>query len=243
MEEIVHYAAMTPAVFRRRLADAPIAYLPLGTLEWHGEHLPLGSDGLQAQGFFERLAHRVGGIVLPMLFLAPDMRFHIGGKDYYGMDYFGFPGDEARQLDGSAYWVPDDFFAELLGHCLAQLRRAGFRVVVAHGHAPSVQCVYANREDWEARYALSIFSCWREDESDGLGIQTDHAGENESSLMMAMYPHWVHMECLDPNPDVLPVAIDGGDPRTGASAERGNQAITINLERMEKLLRTALASF
>lgn len=42
----VEYALLTPGDFRTRLAEAPIAYLPLGTLEWHGEHLPLGSDGL-----------------------------------------------------------------------------------------------------------------------------------------------------------------------------------------------------
>ena len=68
----VLYAELTPQEFRERLAQAPVAYLPLGTLEWHGEHLPLGSDGLQSQGFFERLARKVGGIVLPMLFLGPD---------------------------------------------------------------------------------------------------------------------------------------------------------------------------
>jgi creatinine amidohydrolase/Fe(II)-dependent formamide hydrolase-like protein len=41
---------------------APIAYWPLGSLEWYGEHLPLGSDGLQAKHFFEILALTVGGI-------------------------------------------------------------------------------------------------------------------------------------------------------------------------------------
>jgi len=41
----VFYSELTPQEFRERLAQAPIAYLPLGTLEWHGEHLPLGADG------------------------------------------------------------------------------------------------------------------------------------------------------------------------------------------------------
>ena len=70
----VLYTELTPTEFRQRLAQAPIAYLPLGTLEWHGEHLPLGSDGLQSEGFMTRLAERVGGIVLPMLFLGPDFK-------------------------------------------------------------------------------------------------------------------------------------------------------------------------
>ena len=27
----------------------PVAYIPLGTLEWHGLHNPIGADGLQAE--------------------------------------------------------------------------------------------------------------------------------------------------------------------------------------------------
>ena len=38
----VRYAELLPHEFRTRLAQRPVAYLPLGTLEWHGEHLPLG---------------------------------------------------------------------------------------------------------------------------------------------------------------------------------------------------------
>ncbi len=240
--ETVLYAHMTPTLFRKRIRQAPIAYLPLGTLEWHGEHLPLGSDGLQSQGFFARLAREAGGVVLPMLFLGPDAKFEVGGGTFYGMDYYGFPKEEAKQLDGSAYWVSDDFFKSLMACCLAQLRRAGFRIVVAHGHGPSTQAIYANRAEWEEEFGLRIFPCWREDESDGFGIMTDHAAANETSLMMAMHPELVHMEYLDPDPEVAPVAVSGADPRREASPEIGEKAIGINLERMAGILREALAA-
>jgi creatinine amidohydrolase len=239
MPESVLYAELTPRQFRERLAAAPIAYLPLGTLEWHGEHLPLGSDGLQSQGFFKALAAEVGGIVLPMFFLGPDVKFDLEDGTYYGMDFFGFADQEAGQLDGSAYWVSDEFFASMLKNCFAQLARAGFRIVVAHGHAPSTQAVYANREAWEARFGIRIFSCWREDESDGLGIQTDHAAANETSLMMALHPDLVEMENLDPDPAVAPLAVSGDDPREHASAERGHQAIALNVAHMAGILREA----
>jgi len=241
MEDRVCYAELTPQAFRKRLAEAPIAYLPLGTLEWHGEHLPLGADGLQSQGFFVALAREAGGIVLPMLFLAPDMKFDLENGHFYGMDFYGFPDQQAHRLDGSAYWVPDDFFESMLKHCWTQLRRAGFRIVVAHGHAPSTQCVYANREAWEQEFGLKFFSCWREDESDGLGIQTDHAAANETSLMMALHPDLVHMDNLDDDPAVWPTAVDGEDPRIHASAERGRKAIALNVARMAEILRKALA--
>jgi len=46
----VFYTLLTPTEFRERLAAAPVAYLPLGTLEWHGPHLPLGADGARMEG-------------------------------------------------------------------------------------------------------------------------------------------------------------------------------------------------
>src|ERR671924_863592 len=68
----VHYLDLRPHEFRARLAERPVGYLPLGTLEWHGEHDPLGSDAIIAGGLFERAAQRLGGIVFPPLFLGPD---------------------------------------------------------------------------------------------------------------------------------------------------------------------------
>ena len=96
----VNYEELTPSEFRVRLADAPIAYLPLGTLEWHGEHLPLGSDGIQSTGFFSELARKVGGIVLPMLFLGPDSSQSHFGDEFYGMDINSFRDQEPQQLTG-----------------------------------------------------------------------------------------------------------------------------------------------
>ena len=105
MSQHVLYAELVPEEFRERVAEAPIAYLPLGTLEWHGDHLPLGANRLQAQGFFIELAQEVGGIVLPMLFLGPDSCEVIQGKYFHGMDIHAFVGDQPQQLDGSAYWA------------------------------------------------------------------------------------------------------------------------------------------
>jgi creatinine amidohydrolase len=126
------YAELTPHAFRLRLAAAPIAYLPLGTLEWHGEHLPLGADGLQAQGVFVQLAHEVGGIILPPLFMGPDSSQVADGRPYYGMDTYGFPPGQPEQLTGSAYWLPADLFTLLLENILQRLARAGFKVKETH---------------------------------------------------------------------------------------------------------------
>jgi creatinine amidohydrolase len=239
--EPVLYAELTPRQFRARLAAAPIAYLPLGTLEWHGEHLPLGSDGIQSQGFFIGLARRVGGIVLPMLFAAPDMRQDHEGREYYGMDILSYPDAPPQQLAGSAYWMPQELFEQVLDSIVHQLARAGFKIVVAHGHAPSVCAFLGRKIDWENKYSIRVLTCWREDESDGFGIQTDHAAANETSLVMALRPDLVAMENLDPDPSVPPLGVGGDDPRVHASADRGHRSISMQVERMANLLKQTLA--
>ena len=89
----------------------------------------------------------MGGIVLPMIFLGPDLQVTtsnsaIDGKKYYGMDHYGkrLPSgkSEPQQLAGSAYWVPDSTFIIILDAIMYQLSRAGFKIVIAHGHNPFI---------------------------------------------------------------------------------------------------------
>lgn len=246
MTDKVLYAELTPQEFRERLAHAPVAYLPLGTLEWHGEHLPLGADGLQSQGFFVELAREVGGIVLPMVFVGPDRHIEKDGRELYGMDYV--PDDKPRaypdqQLAGSAYWVPVETFQTLLEAILKQLARAGFKIVVAHGHGPSTKFFQEHAVQWRQQFGLETFVCWGETPKWNdmwLGIQVDHAAANETSLLMALRPDLVQMERLPAELNVPLVGVGGKDPRTHASVEFGRQAIAFHKQRMAKLLRAAL---
>jgi creatinine amidohydrolase len=245
--EKVLYAELTPQEFRDRISAAPIAYLPLGTLEWHGEHLPIGSDGLQAYGFFIGLAQEVGGIVLPMLFLGPDRMQEVDGKELYGMDTLGEGREEGRryekqQLAGSAYWVPEETFRTIIEATLKQLSRAGFRIVVAHGHGPSTGFFSKHAAEWKEKFGLETFVCWGgEYDSKGMGIQVDHAAMNETSLVMALRPELVQMDRLSKDPNQWPVGVGGKDPRIFASAELGRKIIDLQTERMAKILRRALS--
>ncbi len=259
MAEIpVEYIKLTPTDFRTRIAEAPIAYLPLGTLEWHGEHLPLGSDGMQSFSFMKDLAREAGGIVLPMLYLGPDMMMEKDEQELYGMDFWlsleeGKTHMTPQQLDGSAYWVSDELFHQIVEHSIKQLARAGFKIIVAHGHGPSTRHVIAHWKEWEEKYKVQIYTCWSWDirgENDlesteianreGLGIMTDHAAMNETSLMMYYYPDLVKMDQLSSDKDQWPLAVAGKDPRIHASAEQGQRAVEFQLERMTKLLREAM---
>jgi len=245
--EKVLYAELTPQEFRERVSATPIAYLPLGTLEWHGEHLPLGADGLQSQGFFIALAHQVGGVVCPMLFLGPDRMQEIDGREFYGMDIArnmepakSYP---TQQLAGSAYWVPEETFRTIIEATLKQLKRAGFKIVVGHGHGPSTIFFAKHHDEWKEKFGLETFTCFGSPyDAQGLGIQVDHAAMNETSLIMALRPELVQMERLPKDLNDWPVGVGGRDPRTNASRKVGEEAIRLQTERMAKILREALAN-
>jgi len=244
MSDKVLYIELTPQEFKERLLKAPIAYLPLGTLEWHGRHMPLGADGLISSGFFIELARKIGGIVLPMLFIGPDYFKSIEGKEYYGMDIYSYPSKEKPQkLTGSAYWVSGEFFKQVLEVILKQLMRAGFKIVVAHGHMPSTMLFNKHINQWEEEFGLELLNCWQKAMSPKLGLQTDHAAANETSLMMALRPNLVNIDNLPKKIKEKPLGILGMDPREHASSEVGKKIINLQLDRMVEILKEKLKNF
>lgn len=61
------FELLLPWQLRDIVAISPIAYIPIGTFEWHCEHLPIGLDALTAHGLTLRAAAKSGGVVLPPL--------------------------------------------------------------------------------------------------------------------------------------------------------------------------------
>jgi creatinine amidohydrolase len=242
--EKVLYEELTPDEFTQRLEKCPVAYLPLGTLEWHSNHLPLGSDGLQSQGFFEKLAAEAGGIVMPMLFIGPDgYDTLINGHEYYGMDcasVFSDQGNyEIQQLKGSAYWVPDSTFDIMMNGIMKQLSRAGFKIVVAHGHGPSTNYIGSKAQEFKEKYDLVVMNCWGNDK-DNLCLMCDHAGANETSIMMYLFPHLVKMENLPADPGIWPLGMLGEDPRIHASSSHGRDIVDFEVNKMKAVIKSEI---
>ncbi len=241
----VNYAELTPAEFRIRMAAAPIAYLPLGTLEFHGEHMPLGSDAIQPAGFFNEIAAEAGGIVLPTLFLGPDRVETVSGSEYYGKDNGNHATLETQQyepqiLTGSAYWIPEELFILLIEGILKQLKRQGFKMLVAHGHGPSTRQVINHTPEWEAKFGVRIFNLWGSENDDWNGFMSDHGAMLETSVVMKYRPDLVHIENLPEDPTQWPTGIRGYDPRIYASAEKGIEIVKIQKERILNKLGSAL---
>ena len=241
----VLYEELTPVEFRVRMAVAPIAYLPLGTLEWHGEHMPLGSDGIQPFEFFREVAAVAGGIVLPALFLGPDKMEVADGLEYYGKDMGNQPNAERQQyekqkLTGSIYWIADSLFISLIENILKQLKRQGFKILVAHGHGPSTNQIINHIPGWEAEFGIKIFHLWGSGNDEWEGFMSDHGAMLETSVIMKYRPDLVHMENLTKDPDIWPVGIRGHDPRIYASAEKGEEIVKTTMRRIIISLKAEL---
>ena len=122
---------MSPDELEEVLANAPIAYVPLGTYEHHGFHLPVCFDGIKAHAFCERVAARTGGIVLPTFFYGTGGG-HVGYK-----------------------WtliLPESQITPLIDATLDHLARHGFRVVVLlTGHYATEQVDMVHRLAQEAQ--------------------------------------------------------------------------------------------
>ncbi len=52
---------------KEKINQSNVAILPIGAVEAHGPHLPLGTDNLLAERLAAKLAERVNGLVLPTL--------------------------------------------------------------------------------------------------------------------------------------------------------------------------------
>lgn len=67
MEE-VRFDRMVPAMVCRRREECNLAYLPVGALEWHGPHMPFGTDYFTVTYLAEEAAKRFGGVAFPPMY-------------------------------------------------------------------------------------------------------------------------------------------------------------------------------
>ena len=178
-----------------RVDAAPIAYLPLGTLEFHQAHLPIGLDSLTGHGVCLGAAERTGGIVLPPV-------------------YQGFGGSH-----GPYPWTimmnGDAVLAGMLTATLSRLEELGVRRgVIFSGHYAPEQLAFIDRfqREWNAEpgHALDVVST-AVNRCAASPFEQDHAGVFETTLLAGLYPDLVHVDRL-PSAASHPGEDPGGDP-------------------------------
>lgn len=241
---------MLPGELNAELQRLPLIFLPLATLEWHGPHLAVGVDPLNAERVAQELAQRIGGVVLPTLYLgtererSPEVLKSLGfdpGAHVVGMD---FP---TLKNPYKSFYFPEEIFAVTLRAYLEQCLEHGYRyiyLVNGHGAVNHIEvirrlCVEFSRKKKGVKAAFGMAF------PQGL-VQAGsiaHAGIDETSLMLHYNPDWVDLGALPPGRKKLRYAdyaiVDSGgfdghpgeghavpealDPRTGSSAELGRK--------------------
>jgi len=242
MEEL-RLSHLRPAAVHRRLAACPAIYLPLGPLEWHGPHIPLGTDPLNAENASLGVCRKIGGIVWPTQFWgtererSPKQLQALGfAENQYvvGMD---FPCNSLP----SAY-CPEEILALLLRENLRQIRSLGARLaVIINGHGAENHGQVLRRLATEFNHITDLrvhvrTAMPQRDIDEG---SIGHATDTETSLMMHLCPETVDLKSLPPLPQPLHFSdyaiVDGPgfdgkgspdrivleDPRTRSSPQRG----------------------
>jgi len=189
----VRFEEMFPWEIAAAMAEAPLCYLPLGTLEWHGEHAAVGLDALKAHAICALAAERSGGLVVPPLYWSADRREDLpdGGYLTGGVEH-----GERYHVPGSMFWLRPETFHELLLDIYEAMRRRGFQaIVVLSGHWSIAHNIAAIRETGEAFLRAHPTTGWllltdREVMPD-LHYPLEHAAGSETSLLMAIRPDLV----------------------------------------------------
>jgi creatinine amidohydrolase len=169
------YELLFGAELQDRIAERAIAWVPLGPLERHGEHLPWGLDGLKAHAQCLRLAERFGGVVLPAIHVA-------GIHDPWHKDR---ETERKMQAEVGDWYLRYDTLRALAEDIITGLANIGFRLIVLNsGHYPAVQGKLLKQvaAEMQPKCPARIIAFDEED----AGIKLDHAGTVETAAYMAL---------------------------------------------------------
>lgn len=232
----VRYEELLPHEIVAARTKRPVAYLPIGGVEWHGKHLAVGNDALKVHALCVRVAEKHGGLVLPALYWGENRERALMESSPASRDAIAEEMDLPAENFAPGYMHEDadnqDFvYTRLLVHCLHESASLGFHVtVICAGHYPLLNHARAavelfhmhRRRDTKAHaWAFTGYELVRDEFPDA----GDHAAHWETSLLMALRGELVDMSQLPADPDAQLVGVGGKDPREYASAELGERAV------------------
>ncbi len=185
----------------------PLVYLPLGPLEWHGPHLPLGVDPLNAENAACLAAEKTGGLVTPTLYWGTERERTPEVLDWMGLtpDQYVVGMDFATNSLPSAY-APEEMFALVVRELLNQMARLGFRMaVLVSGHGATNHLAVLDRlaAEFNAHGRLRVTVVLPfVTAADGV-MHVGHASRIETAVTQALYAGTVKMDALPAQPQPL----------------------------------------
>jgi creatinine amidohydrolase len=206
---------MRPDQLEAAAREFPVVYVPFGLIEWHGKHLPLGTDALKAHGILVKTAEHFGGVVYPPVY------FHNG---FDQKTFVPVLTELFERLKKTGFRVIIGVSGHNVQGQIDMINKA-LKPVTADGTAAGV-------------------GLWEITLSKGRESGSDHAAKWETSNMMFLYPDLVDMSMLGTGPLAPnmkpPDGIGGLDPRKHASAEVGRRNIELAAEAIGRKARQLL---
>ncbi|SDG14968.1 creatinine amidohydrolase [Halorientalis persicus] len=208
-------------------SDIDVCLLPVGSIEQHGPHGPLGTDVLIAEAIAEATAGRVEALTLPAV--------QAGIAPYHG----NFPGT----LD-----IPADVFRDYTFHVLESTEAWGIETVVTvNGHGGNRTALKAVCRQLRRETALDAqYWAW----TDAVDEDVSHAGEAETSVLRYLVPElvgtpqkgdteswgeWIHGAQVAGLTDEFSENGVVGDP-TSASAAKGQRLFETAVDELTALI-------
>ncbi|MCQ9164449.1 MULTISPECIES: creatininase, partial [unclassified Arthrobacter] len=234
MDKSVFLEDMDAFAYREALASGKATVLiPVGSLEQHGPHLPLGTDTVLSKHFAEGIARRLGALVAQPIAYGYKSQQKSGGGNH-------LPG--TTSLDGAA-------LIGMTRNLVKSFLNQGIRnVVFVNGHFENYQFLYEGIDlaleelgiGPGAEQSVLLLSYWDFVSQETLsqvypggfpGWDIEHGGVLETSLMLHLEPARVAMDRLVDGPaavlprfDRLPV-VPERTPATGClSSAAGSSA-------------------
>ena len=227
----------------------PVLLLPFGAVEPHGPHAPLGTDAIISAGMCERVAERLAE--------DPEVRVLILPPIPYGVTRFGaaFPG---------AISVSEGTLHALVVDICTSLVDQGFRwlVLVNNHFEPEHVAALRRAVDTVNRDTVGYLDLTRRANAARLTEEFQsgscHAGQYETSLVLADHPDLVNTEIMRELPPVtvdMPTAMREGrkdflalgmdraycGAPADATAEEGEQTFDTLTEMLIELVRETAA--
>lgn len=193
------YEELTAAQFVQAVEQAAgTCIIPLGVMEKHGEHLPLGTDLFACRETARLAAAQEYVIIFP---------------SYYFSQIF-----EARHQPGTIAYSEKLIF-DLLQETCAELARNGIKkIILFSGHGGNehflpyfCQAQLASRRDYAVYFFTPAADLQQDQEVQEL-LKTTldlHGGERETSLMLAIAPNLVRMDLLTPGSGEDHLSLNG----------------------------------
>ncbi|MBN2561623.1 MAG: creatininase family protein [Phycisphaerae bacterium] len=200
------YEWMRPGPLQQRRAQCPLILFPLGPLEYHGPHLPLGTDPINATYVAHACCRKLRrGVVRPTMYLGTERE-----RDPETLESLGFERDQcivgmdfpSRQWN--SHYLPEEVFALVVGAEVRCLIAQGYKYVfIVNGHGAVNHNAVLERlcaELSRTTPALVDYSMAFLDEVLAAGA-IGHADSVETSLMMHYHERAVDLGTL-PSRDV-----------------------------------------